>query len=107
MPENNKPKHTKADDLAHFLAGKRPLRPGSFSMTDLTEALGKLLSNPDISESDIESGVRAILRSRSCYFDDVNIVKRALKVRNEGQPLFAALMGVRQARARRRVHRRR
>ena len=76
-------------------------------MTDLTVALGKLLGDREVSESDIVSGVRRILSSHKHHFDDVNMVRRVLKIRPADQPLYSSLMTVRQARARKDMRRRR
>lgn len=111
MPANTRSNHTKADkkaeELADYLADRGTLAERYYSMTDLTVALGKLLDNPEVSENDIVCGVRRILCSRKHHFDNINMVKRALKIGPADQPLYSSLMKVRQARLRRSIRPRR
>ena len=97
----------KAEELANYLAGRGPLAEGYYSMTDLTVALGMLLGDPEVSETDIVSAVRRILSSRKHHFDNIHMVKRALKLRHADEPLYSSLMKVRQARLRRSIRPRR
>ncbi|HUE79666.1 MAG TPA: hypothetical protein VMN38_08545 [Sphingomicrobium sp.] len=106
MPTQNKPRLSKSDKLAHYLAGKGPLPHEFFSMGNLTEALRKLMGDRDICEDEIEARVKSFIRSHHGLFEQLNIVKRALKVRTPGEPLFFALARVRQAYARRAFPRR-
>lgn len=105
MPTTTKARRSKADKLADYLAGRRTLNGEVFSMTDLSEALGQLLDDRRTSHDDIVSRVRKILHSSEGRFDDPNVVRRALKVRTAQEPLFFALMRVRQARMRRKLRR--
>ncbi len=107
MPTTTKTKRSNPNMLADYLAGKRTLNSFVFSMNDLVEALRQLLDDGCTSEQDIVSRVRKILRSRNGCFDDLNVVKRALKIREENEPLFIALMRVQQAKMRPRRRRRR
>ena len=111
MPTNTPSNHTKAnkkaEELANYLAGRGTLSQTLYSMTDLTMALGMLIGDPEVSEDDIVSAVRRILRSRKHRFDNINMVKRALKIRHADEPLYSSLMKVRQARLRRSIRPRR
>lgn len=98
---------TKAEELADYLAGRGSLAEQFYSIANLTAALGILLDDPDTSQEEIVSGLRSIMRSHKHHFDEVNVVRRALKVRREGEPMFGALMMVRQARIRASMKRRR
>ena len=105
MPTTTTPKRSKSDKLADYLAGKKPLPEEFFSTTNLTEALRQLLGDEDICNDDIDARVKRIIRSHHGFFEDLTIVRRALKVRERGEPLFFALMRVRQTRLRRAMKR--
>lgn len=111
MPTNTRSNPTKADkkaeELADYLADRGTLAEGYYSMTDLTVALGKLLGDREVSEGEIVSAVKRILSSHKHHFDNINMVKRALKIRAADQPLYSSLMMVRQARLRRSIRPRR
>jgi hypothetical protein len=102
MPGNSKrPRHSKADDLAGYLAGNAPLPRAFFSLSNLAAALRTLLDDSDVSQQTIVSRVRHVILNHHLCFDEAETVKRALAARTEAEPLFFALMRVRQARARR------
>ena len=111
MPTNTHTNRTnadkKAEELADYLAGRGTLSQRFYSMADLTVALGMLIGDPEVSETDIVSAVRRILSSRKHHFDNIHMVKRALKIRHADEPLYSSLMKVRQARLRRSIRPRR
>lgn len=98
MATNNKSRGTNSRYLAAYLAGEAALKPALSSMTELNEALAKLLDRRDIEEDEIVARVRKILRSRETRFDNVNVIQRALKVRADGEVLFSSLKRVQQVR---------
>lgn len=106
MPKTTKPKLSKSDKLADYLAGKGPLAHEFFSMGNLTEALLKL-RDEDVNEEEVAARAKSIIRSHHGSFDGLTILSRALQSRTKGEPLFFALMRVRQAFSRRALPRRR
>lgn len=108
MPNSSKAtRHSRTDALVHYLAGNAPLPHAFFSLSNLTEALRDLLDDDDVSKYEIVSRVNCMVRDHHFCSDEVAVVKRALACRATEEPLFFALMRVRQARARRAYPRRR
>lgn len=107
MSTDTKATLSKSDKLTDYLAGKGPLPREYFSMGNFTEALLKLRDDEDVDQDEVAVRAKSLIRSHHAVIEELTILRRALQARKEGEPLFFALMSVRQAFARRRLPRRR
>ena len=101
MITTSKRSKIEARDLVEYLSGTHDKFPRSLDMTQLSVALVTLLDRPEIDDAKIVSRVRSLITRKHCSIYELNILRRALKVKRDGEPLVSELMHVRRAYSRR------